>query len=125
MWISSAAAGRKRHGQGVLGTLVHKLSPARTPYVPKSELRRRSGRLLESELFAYERWAFTGATHPKPGSSSCATKARFFSTKLEKCHRSLQAKLLHVLQDQHFPAGSRTVIKVDVRILAATHINIP
>ena len=82
--------------------------------------------LLESELFGYEAGAFTGATHPKPGKFELCNKGTILLDEIGEMPAILQAKLLHVLQDQTFSRlGSRTVIKVDVRILAATNINIP
>jgi transcriptional regulator with PAS, ATPase and Fis domain len=82
--------------------------------------------LLESELFGYEAGAFTGATHPKPGKFELCNKGTILLDEIGEMPPILQAKLLHVLQDQQFSRlGSRSVIKVDVRILAATNINIP
>jgi transcriptional regulator with PAS, ATPase and Fis domain len=82
--------------------------------------------LLESELFGYEPGAFTGATHAKPGKFELCNKGTFLLDEIGEMPPQLQAKLLHVLQDQSFSRlGSRNVIKVDVRILAATNIDIP
>jgi transcriptional regulator with PAS, ATPase and Fis domain len=82
--------------------------------------------LLESELFGYEAGAFTGANHAKPGKFELCNKGTILLDEIGEMPPLLQAKLLHVLQDQQFSRlGSRSVIKVDVRILAATNINIP
>jgi transcriptional regulator with PAS, ATPase and Fis domain len=82
--------------------------------------------LLESELFGYEAGAFTGANHAKPGKFEVCNKGTILLDEIGEMPPSLQAKLLHVLQDQQFSRlGSRSVVKVDVRILAATNINIP
>jgi transcriptional regulator with PAS, ATPase and Fis domain len=82
--------------------------------------------LLESELFGYEAGAFTGATHAKPGKFELCNKGTILLDEIGEMPPLLQAKLLHVLQDQQFSRlGSRSVVKVDVRILAATNINIP
>jgi transcriptional regulator with PAS, ATPase and Fis domain len=82
--------------------------------------------LLESELFGYEAGAFTGATHAKPGKFELCNKGTILLDEIGEMPPLLQAKLLHVLQDQSFSRlGSRTMVKVDVRILAATNINIP
>ncbi len=82
--------------------------------------------LLESELFGYEAGAFTGANHAKPGKFELCNKGTILLDEIGEMPPILQAKLLHVLQDQQFSRlGGRTVIKVDVRILAATNINIP
>ena len=70
--------------------------------------------------------AFTGATHAKPGKFELCNKGTILLDEIGEMPPVLQAKLLHVLQDQQFSRlGSRSVIKVDVRILAATNINIP
>ena len=70
--------------------------------------------------------AFTGATHAKPGKFELCNKGTILLDEIGEMPPLLQAKLLHVLQDQQFSRlGSRSVIKVDVRILAATNINIP
>jgi transcriptional regulator with PAS, ATPase and Fis domain len=77
-------------------------------------------------LFGYEAGAFTGATHAKPGKFELSNKGTILLDEIGEMPPGLQAKLLHVLQDQQFSRlGGRTVIKVDVRILAATNINIP
>jgi transcriptional regulator with PAS, ATPase and Fis domain len=77
-------------------------------------------------LFGYEPGAFTGATHAKPGKFEICNKGTILLDEIGEMPPLLQAKLLHVLQDQQFSRlGSRSVIKVDVRILAATNINIP
>jgi two-component system response regulator AtoC len=82
--------------------------------------------LLESELFGYEPGAFTGATHSKPGKFELCNKGTILLDEIGEMPVQLQAKLLHVLQDQQFSRlGSRSIIKVDVRILAATNIDIP
>jgi transcriptional regulator with PAS, ATPase and Fis domain len=82
--------------------------------------------LLESELFGYEAGAFTGATHAKPGKFEICNKGTILLDEIGEMPAGLQAKLLHVLQDQTFSRlGSRTMVKVDVRILAATNIDIP
>src|SRR5229473_2885751 len=82
--------------------------------------------LLESELFGYEPGAFTGATHAKPGKFEICNKGTILLDEIGEMPPQLQAKLLHVLQDGQFSRlGSRSVVKSDVRILAATNIDIP
>jgi two-component system response regulator AtoC len=78
--------------------------------------------LVESELFGYERGAFTGAHQRKLGMFELANRGTIFLDEIGDMELKLQAKLLQVLQDQEFQRlGGREVIKVDVRILAATH----
>jgi DNA-binding NtrC family response regulator len=81
--------------------------------------------LLESELFGFEAGAFTGATRAKPGKFELCDKGTFLLDEIAEMPPGLQAKLLHVLQDQEFSRlGSRSSIAVDVRILAATNVNV-
>ena len=82
--------------------------------------------LLESELFGYERGAFTGASHEKPGKFELAETGTIFLDEIGEMPMSLQAKLLHVLQDREFcRLGSRHDIRVNVRVLAASNRNLP
>jgi transcriptional regulator with PAS, ATPase and Fis domain len=110
----------------VLAKLIHKLSPRSHRTFLKVNCAAVPADLLESELFGYEAGAFTGATHPKPGKFELCNKGTILLDEIGEMPPLLQAKLLHVLQDQQFSRlGSRSVVKVDVRILAATNINIP
>jgi two-component system, NtrC family, response regulator AtoC len=118
--------GESGTGKEVLARLVHKLSPRAHRTFLKVNCAAVPADLLESELFGYEAGAFTGANHPKPGKFELCNKGTILLDEIGEMPPLLQAKLLHVLQDQQFSRlGSRSVIKVDVRILAATNINIP
>jgi two-component system response regulator AtoC len=118
--------GESGTGKEVLGKLIHKLSPRAHRTFLKVNCAAVPADLLESELFGYEPGAFTGATHAKPGKFEICNKGTILLDEIGEMPPLLQAKLLHVLQDQQFSRlGSRSVIKVDVRILAATNINIP
>ncbi len=118
--------GESGTGKEVLGRLIHKLSPRAHRTFLKVNCAAVPADLLESELFGYEAGAFTGATHPKPGKFELCNKGTILLDEIGEMPPGLQAKLLHVLQDQQFSRlGSRTLVKVDVRILAATNINIP
>ncbi|HWR36179.1 MAG TPA: sigma-54 dependent transcriptional regulator [Clostridia bacterium] len=78
--------------------------------------------LLESELFGYEPGAFTGANRQKLGKFDLANNGTIFLDEISEMHPSLQAKLLHVLQDGEFARlGGKRDIAVDVRVLAATN----
>src|SRR5258707_4774590 len=113
-------------GKEVMARLIHKLSPRAHRTFLKVNCAAVPADLLESELFGYEAGAFTGATHAKPGKFELCNKGTILLDEIGEMPPLLQAKLLHVLQDQTFSRlGSRTVVKVDVRILAATNINIP
>jgi DNA-binding NtrC family response regulator len=78
--------------------------------------------LIESELFGYDKGAFTGATSDKPGKFELAQNGTILFDEIGDMDIRLQAKLLQVLQDGEIqPLGSARVIKVNVRVMAATH----
>ncbi len=112
-------------GKEVIAKMIHKYSPRSHRTFLKVNCAAVPGDLLESELFGYEPGAFTGATHSKPGKFELCNKGTIMLDEIGEMPVPLQAKLLHVLQDQQFSRlGSRTVQKVDVRVLAATNVNI-
>ncbi|MDL2317281.1 sigma-54 dependent transcriptional regulator [Desulfovibrio sp. OttesenSCG-928-A18] len=81
--------------------------------------------LLESELFGYERGAFTGAVKDKPGRFQLASGGTLFLDEIGEIPLDLQAKLLRAIQDRVVePLGSVRSVPVDVRILAATNRNL-
>jgi transcriptional regulator with PAS, ATPase and Fis domain len=78
--------------------------------------------LLESDLFGYERGAFTGAANRKTGRFALAHDGTIFLDEIGELPISVQAKILRVLQFKEFePVGSNATQKVDVRIIAATN----
>jgi DNA-binding NtrC family response regulator len=78
--------------------------------------------LLESELFGYERGAFTGAVVSKPGKFELADKGTIFLDEIGDVPPAMQVKLLNVLQDRQFERlGGTKTVKVDVRLVAATN----
>ena len=80
------------------------------------------GELLESEMFGFERGAFSGALQAKPGKFEFANNGTIFLDEIGEMPASLQAKLLHVLQDGQFSRlGGQNDVRVDVRIIAATN----
>lgn len=81
--------------------------------------------LLESELFGYESGAFTGAVRSKPGLFELCDHGTILLDEIGEMPSGLQAKLLHVLQDKQFSRlGGRRLLSVDVRVIAATNIDI-
>ncbi len=81
--------------------------------------------LLESELFGYEKGAFTGAVGQKPGRFELADRGTIFLDEIGDLSLDLQVKLLRVLQEREFERiGGTRSIKVDVRVLAATNRNL-
>src|SRR6202162_2567221 len=118
--------GESGTGKEVVARLIHKLSPRAHRTFLKVNCAAVPGDLLESELSGDEAGAFTGANHAKPGKFELCNKGTILLDEIGEMPPLLQAKLLHVLQDQTFSRlGSRTLVKVDVRILAATNIDIP
>jgi len=112
-------------GKEVVARLIYKLSARSVRPFLKVNCAALPGELLESELFGYEPGAFTGANKAKPGKFEQADKGTIMLDEIAEMPVGLQAKLLHVLQDQEFSRlGSRSTIKVDVRILAATNVDI-
>lgn len=78
--------------------------------------------LLESELFGYERGAFTGANASKPGKFELADKGTLFLDEIGDVPLAIQVKLLRVLQEREFERlGGTKTLKVDVRLIAATN----
>jgi DNA-binding NtrC family response regulator len=78
--------------------------------------------LLESELFGYERGAFTGANASKPGKFELADKGTLFLDEIGDVPAATQVKLLRVLQEREFERlGGTKTVKVDVRLIAATN----
>lgn len=78
--------------------------------------------LLESELFGYEKGAFTGALQRKKGKFQLADKGTIFLDEIGEMDLSIQSKLLRVLQDRTItPLGSNQEYKVDIRVIAATN----
>ncbi|HSA91773.1 MAG TPA: sigma-54 dependent transcriptional regulator [Terriglobales bacterium] len=117
--------GESGTGKEVVARLIHRMSArAQRPFL-KVNCAALPADLLESELFGYEPGAFTGAQRSKPGKFELADKGTILLDEIGEMPVSLQAKLLHVLQDQRFSRlGSRTTVKVDVRVIAATNVDV-
>jgi len=117
--------GESGTGKEVTAHLIHKLSSRSQRRFLKVNCAALPGELLESELFGYERGAFTGATRTKPGKFELCDKGTILLDEVAEMPANLQAKLLHVLQDKRFfRLGGDNTIEVDVRILAATNVNV-
>ncbi|HWZ13465.1 MAG TPA: sigma-54 dependent transcriptional regulator [Acidobacteriaceae bacterium] len=112
-------------GKEVVSRLIHVNSARAKKQLLKVNCAALPADLLESELFGYEAGAFTGAMKPKPGKFELCDRGTILMDEIGEMSPQLQAKLLHVLQDGTFSRlGGRTNTKVDVRILAATNIDI-
>lgn len=112
-------------GKEVLARLIHQLSARADKPFLKVNCAALPLDLLESELFGYEAGAFTGATRSKTGMFELCHGGTLFLDEIGEMSPSLQAKLLHVLQDGKFSRlGATTVSQSDVRVVAATNINV-
>ncbi len=117
--------GQSGTGKEVVSLLIHHLSPRAKYRFLKVNCAAVPAELLESELFGHEAGAFTGATKAKPGLFELCEKGTILLDEIGEMPPALQAKLLHFLQDHRFTRlGGRNAIQADVRILAATNINV-
>jgi len=109
-------------GKEVIARAIHELSPRRKRNLVKVNCAAIPAGLLESELFGHEKGAFTGALMQKKGRFELADGGTLFLDEIGDIPLELQAKLLRVLQEQEFERlGSTHTIRVNVRIIAATH----
>jgi len=117
--------GESGTGKEVVARLIHGHSQRSERPFLKINCAAVPAELLESELFGYERGAFTGAVRSKPGLFETANNGTLLLDEIAEMPPALQAKLLHFLQDQEFSRlGSCSRVKVNVRVLAATNVNI-
>ena len=117
--------GESGTGKEVAAMLIHKMSGRSKRTFLKVNCAAMPADLLESELFGYEQGAFTGALKAKPGKFEICNGGTIFLDEIGEMPNALQAKLLQVLQDGSFSRlGSRASVKVDVRVIAATNIDI-
>ena len=117
--------GESGTGKEVIAKFIHKISARSDRGFLKVNCAAMPADLLESELFGYEQGAFTGALKSKPGKFELCDGGTIFLDEIGEVPYALQAKLLHVLQDGTFARlGSRSIVKVNVRVIAATNIDI-
>jgi len=114
--------GETGSGKEVIARELHMNSPRAKKSFVKLNCAALPAELVESELFGYERGAFTGAFQRKPGIFEAANGGTILLDEIGDMDVRLQAKLLQVLQDHSFQRiGGRECIEVDVRVIAATH----
>lgn len=112
-------------GKELVAEAIHRNSPRKNNPLIKLNCAAIAATLMESELFGYEKGAYTGAAITKPGKFELAHKGTLFLDEVAEIPREMQVKLLRVIQEQEFErVGGLRTIKVDVRIIAATNQNL-
>jgi len=112
-------------GKELIAKLIHKKSRrAHKPFI-KINCAALNDNLLESELFGYEKGAFTGATKTKKGRFELANNGTLFLDEIGEVSQAMQVKLLRVIQEKEFErVGGEETRKTDVRIISATNKNL-
>jgi formate hydrogenlyase transcriptional activator len=109
-------------GKELIARAVHSLSPRRDRTFVRLNCAAIPSGLIESELFGHEKGAFTGALMQKCGRFELADHGTLFLDEIGDISPELQPKLLRALQEQEFERlGSNKTIRVDIRLIAATH----
>jgi two-component system NtrC family response regulator len=117
--------GESGTGKEVIARFIHRRSPrCHGPFIAIN-CAALPEQLLESELFGFERGAFTGAHQPKPGQIELAAGGVLFLDEVTEMTPAAQAKFLRVLQEREFlRLGGTRPVRVDVRVIAATNRNL-
>ena len=114
--------GESGTGKEVVARAVHEASPRRDGPLVKIHCAALPETLLESELFGYERGAFTGAATTKPGRVELADGGTLFLDEIGDIPLPMQVKLLRLIQEKELERlGGRQTLRVDVRFVVATH----
>ena len=114
--------GESGTGKDIIARMIHSASPWKTGPWVKVNCPAIPGTLLESELFGYEKGAFTGAYGTKPGRVEMAHRGTLFLDEISELDMALQSKLLQLLQDGQFcRIGAQEDKKVEVRVVCATN----
>src|ERR1035438_265915 len=113
-------------GKELIASAIHNLSSRARRNLVRMNCAAIPSGLLESELFGHERGAFTGALMQKKGRFEIADQGTLFLDEIGDISLELQPKLLRAVQEQEFERlGSAKTVQVDVRIIAATHRDLP
>lgn len=120
--LTVLVTGESGTGKEIVARLLHQMSSRHANAFVKVNCAALPEHLLESELFGFEKGAFTGATASKPGRFEMAHEGTIFLDEIGEMPVGLQSKLLQVIeQKEFFRIGGKKNIKVDVRIVAATN----
>ena len=123
--VSVLILGESGTGKEIIAQLIHKHSRRAQRKFVNVNCAALPSDLLESELFGHMKGAFTGAVTDRPGRFEQASGGTILLDEIGEISRSMQAKLLHVLQDGQFTRlGAKQPTRVDVHVLAATNISI-
>jgi two-component system response regulator AtoC len=123
--ITVLIRGESGTGKELVARTLHRLSSRRDKPFVKVNCAALPSELLESELFGFEKGAFTGAQRRKLGKFEYADRGTIFLDEIGEMSPALQAKLLQVLQDGEFSRlGGESDVQVDTRVLAATNRNL-
>jgi two-component system response regulator AtoC len=123
--ITVLIRGESGTGKELVARALYQLSARRERQFVKVNCAALPSELLESELFGFEKGAFTGAQRRKLGKFEYANQGTIFLDEISEMHPALQAKLLQVLQDGEFSRlGGESDIHVDTRVIAATNRNL-
>src|SRR5438094_3631538 len=118
-------AGESGVGKDMIARAIHQHSPRRDRPFVKINCTAIPENLMESELFGYEKGAFTGANVSKPGKFEIADTRTVFLDEIGDVPPSIQVKLLRVLQEREFERlGSNKTLRTDVRVIAATNVDL-
>ena len=118
-------AGESGVGKDMIARAIHQHSPRKDHPFVKINCTALPENLMESELFGYEKGAFTGANASKPGKFEQADKGTVFLDEIGDVPGNIQVKLLRILQERQFERlGSNFTRSVDVRVIAATNVDL-
>ncbi|HWV30518.1 MAG TPA: sigma 54-interacting transcriptional regulator [Dyadobacter sp.] len=118
-------SGETGTGKELIARAIHSTSPRKNKLMIKVNCAALPANLIESELFGYEKGAFTGAVERRIGKFELADNSTLFLDEIGEMPLEAQVKLLRVLQEKELERiGGKTTIKVNVRVIAATNRNL-